>query len=108
MHFQDVVRRVEDGARRDKRFRGDDQPGRVSVRDLLQGCCVPSCSPLFRRAVIDPLPTWYFELPWGDWPLYFLAGRRRARFTTRPKLWGCIGFTARACMRGFQRSTPSR
>jgi hypothetical protein len=34
---------------------------------------VASCTPLFRREVLDPLPEWYFELPWGDLPLYLLA-----------------------------------
>jgi hypothetical protein len=48
------------------------------VSQLLDRCVVASCSPLFRREAITPLPSWYFDLPWGDWPLYFLAARHGA------------------------------
>ena len=46
--------------------------------ELLERCVVASCSPLFRRDAISPLPSWYFELPWGDWSLYFLAAEHGA------------------------------
>ena len=38
----------------------------------------PRARRLFRRESISPLPSWYFELPWGDWPLYFIAAEHGA------------------------------
>jgi hypothetical protein len=57
----------------DRLWHPADQPSRIGWKELFEGNPVPSVAPLFRRAVLDPLPPWYFELPWGDWPLYFLA-----------------------------------
>ena len=43
---------------------------------LLDRCVVASCTPLVpARRRSSPLPAWYFDLPWGDWSLYFLAAR---------------------------------
>jgi glycosyltransferase involved in cell wall biosynthesis len=52
-----------------------DQSSRLVVDQLFEFNPVASCSPMFRREAIDPLPPWYFELPWGDLSLYFLAAR---------------------------------
>lgn len=54
-------------------------PGQSAVLtfdELLTWCPVASCTPLFRREVITPLPGWYFRLPVGDWPLYFMAAEK--------------------------------
>ena len=50
---------------------------RSTMAALLDRCVVASCSPMFRRETIAPLPPWYFDCPWGDWPLYFLAAAAR-------------------------------
>jgi glycosyltransferase involved in cell wall biosynthesis len=73
MCFHDVLCVYEDGARADEPYNGPDQPAEVDVATLLDRCVVASCSPLFRRETISPLPPWYFQLPWGDWSLYFIA-----------------------------------
>jgi hypothetical protein len=78
MCFHDVMCVFEDEARADERYNGPEQPGQVDIGALLDRCMVASCSPLFRRAAISPLPSWYFELPWGDWPLYFMAAEHGA------------------------------
>ena len=54
-------------------------PGQAPVLgldELFAGCPAASCSPLFRREVISPLPAWYFRLPVGDWSLYLMAAER--------------------------------
>jgi glycosyltransferase involved in cell wall biosynthesis len=78
MCFHNVLCVYEDEARPDEPYNGPDQPPEVDVLALLDRCVVASCSPVFRRASIAPLPPWYFDLPWGDWPLYFMAARHGA------------------------------
>jgi len=73
MCFHNVLCVYEDEARPDGPYNGPDQADEVDVSALLDRCLVASCSPVFRRASIAPLPAWYFALPWGDWPLYFIA-----------------------------------
>jgi glycosyltransferase involved in cell wall biosynthesis len=72
MCFHDVLCSYDDG-RPDERFTGEPDARRLGVPELLDGCQIGSCAPLFRRAALHPLPDWYFDLPWGDAPLYILA-----------------------------------
>jgi glycosyltransferase involved in cell wall biosynthesis len=78
MCFHNVLCVHENGGRPEEPYNGPDQPPEVDVTALLDRCVVASCSPLFRRATIAPLPSWYFDLPWGDWPLYFMAAEHGA------------------------------
>lgn len=78
MCFHNVLCVYEDEARADEPYNGPDQPAEVDMGTLLDRCVVASCSPLFRRETISPLPPWYFQLPWGDWSLYFLAAEHGA------------------------------
>jgi glycosyltransferase involved in cell wall biosynthesis len=75
MCFHDVLCVYEDDDRPDARYNGPGRPAEVTMPELLDRCVVASCTPLFRRDAIMPLPAWYFDLPWGDWSLYFLAAR---------------------------------
>jgi glycosyltransferase involved in cell wall biosynthesis len=75
MCFHDALCVHEAGGRPSEPHTGRDHPGELGVAELLDHCPVASCSPLFRRGAIDPLPGWYLEMPWGDWPLYFLAAQ---------------------------------
>jgi glycosyltransferase involved in cell wall biosynthesis len=76
MCFHDVLCRYEDGSRPDARFTGSLPVRRVDLPRLLDGCQIGSCAPVFRRDAIQPLPEWYFGLPWGDAPLYVIAAGR--------------------------------
>jgi glycosyltransferase involved in cell wall biosynthesis len=73
MCFHNVVCRSEDTSVPDRLHNSGDQVRNVGVAELVRSNVVASCSPVFRREVLDPLPPWYFALPWGDWPLYFMA-----------------------------------
>jgi len=73
MCFHDVLRVLEGSGGVGERQNGADGPRAIDVRDLLDHCAVAACSPMFRRETIAPLPPWYFDLPWGDWSLYFMA-----------------------------------
>ena len=57
----------------DELYNPPEQSPVLSTEELLTWCPAASCSPLFRRQAIHPLPEWYFRLPVGDWPLYFMA-----------------------------------
>jgi glycosyltransferase involved in cell wall biosynthesis len=73
MCFHDVLCHHDDGSRPDARFTGAGPERRIGLPELLDGCQIGSCAPLFRRDAIHPLPDWYVDLPWGDAPLYVLA-----------------------------------
>ncbi len=51
-------------------------PARSTLSDLWRGNFVPTCSAMIRRSTISSLPSWYWTMPWGDWPLYVLAAER--------------------------------
>jgi glycosyltransferase involved in cell wall biosynthesis len=60
----------------DKLYNPPEQSPVLSLEELFTWCPAASCSPLFRRQAISPLPRWYFRLPVGDWPLYFMAAEK--------------------------------
>ena len=102
MCFHDVLCHYEDGSRPDARFTGPDHPRRVGVPELLDGFQVGSCSPMFRRETIAPLPAWYFELPWGDGPLYLLAAER-GEIHYLPEVMGVYRIHEHGMYRGLSR-----
>ncbi|MGY1670991.1 glycosyltransferase [Geodermatophilus sp. SYSU D00710] len=75
MVFHNAVRRDESGRVSDVLHTPPGMSQTLTLHQLLDFNPVAACTPLFRRQVLDPLPDWYLELPWGDWPLYFLAAR---------------------------------
>lgn len=73
MVFHNAVRHWVDAREPDRLYNPPDQPPVLDPRDLFRANPVAACTPMFRREVLDPLPEWYFQLPWGDLPLYLLA-----------------------------------
>jgi hypothetical protein len=73
MVFHNVMIRYERGEHADFPYNPPDQARRLGRTDLYPHNPAAACSPMFRREAIDPLPSWYFESPLGDWPLYFCA-----------------------------------
>jgi glycosyltransferase involved in cell wall biosynthesis len=48
-------------------------PEITSIEDLFLGNYIATCSTLFRRGIIDPIPAWYDSFfPITDWPLHLL------------------------------------
>lgn len=74
--FHNVLRRRQDASQPDVLQNPPEQSTVLGIEQLLDNCPVAFCSPMFRRGTIDPLPAWYFEVTWGDWPLYFLAAEQ--------------------------------
>jgi glycosyltransferase involved in cell wall biosynthesis len=76
MCFHNAVRRADGAVVPDVLYNPPDQLRRVVYGDLLDANPIAACAPVFRREVLDPLPPWYFRLPWGDLPLYLVAAQR--------------------------------
>ena len=76
MCFHNVVNVYENSELPDDLYNSPEQSPHVGLEELFVPCPIASCSPMFRREVLDPLPAWYFRLPYGDWPLYFMAAER--------------------------------
>lgn len=74
--FHDVVEVDETGTKEQGRVNPGPGVTRLGVEDLLVSCNIASCSPLLRKSVVAPLPDWYFDMPWGDWPIYIHAALR--------------------------------
>ncbi|WP_434017276.1 glycosyltransferase [Naasia aerilata] len=73
MVFHNVLREHEGDGRLDRVFDRRGEPARLGRADLYAYNPVPACSPMFRREVLEAIPSWYLDSPWGDWPLYFFA-----------------------------------
>jgi len=102
MCFHDVLTHHEDGSRPDARFTGSMPVRQVDVPRLLEGCQIGSCAPLFRRDAIHPLPDWYFDLPWGDAPLYIMAAAR-GTIDYLPDVMGVYRIHSEGMYRGLPR-----
>ena len=53
-------------------------PPRLERQDLLYGNIVPTCTAVFKKSAVWPLPDWYGQWPLGDWTLYLWALRKGA------------------------------
>jgi glycosyltransferase involved in cell wall biosynthesis len=74
MCCHNVVIHFEDDGRTDRRYFGEDVFENFSEREILIGSPIPSCSMVFRRTAILPLPAWYEQLA-SDWALHLIAAR---------------------------------
>jgi glycosyltransferase involved in cell wall biosynthesis len=53
-----------------------DQRDIATVEDMLPRNVIATCSVMFRRGLFGRFPEWYFELPFGDWPVHILNVER--------------------------------
>lgn len=49
--------------------------GSYAITDLFQTNLVVTCTVMYRRASVGPLPDWFLTLRMTDWPLHILVGR---------------------------------
>jgi glycosyltransferase involved in cell wall biosynthesis len=70
-HLVDIVVEDEFGVKRT--FRSPKHPPLLSSEDLIMTNIIPACSTVIRREVLSQLSPWFYEAPFGDWPLYLLA-----------------------------------
>ena len=73
--FHDALVVYEDSDNVPHSFVQSHHRGISSLRDILRSNFVPGCSALIRRSALHPLPAWYENAEYGDWPLYLLAAR---------------------------------
>ena len=55
---------------------GPDWNRPLGIDDLWTTNFIAGCSPVLRRSLLPRLPSWYDDLPMGDWPLYLLCADR--------------------------------
>jgi hypothetical protein len=51
------------------------QGGTYTIEDLLAENFIMTCTAMYRNSAVGALPSWFFELQLGDWPLCALAAR---------------------------------
>jgi len=57
-------------------FRPRPQKSEYDLNDMLKYNFIATCSPLYRRALYESLPNWYYAAPVYDWPLDVLYAMR--------------------------------
>lgn len=76
MCFHDASVIYQDGSEPTRNMCRPDQKEVTTLEDLLAGNFIPTCSVLFRGALLAELPDWFFDMPTGDWPLNVLNAER--------------------------------
>jgi len=61
-----------DDRRESHLFNGKEMKKIIGLRDLLAANIIATCSVMFRNNLFKEFPSWYYELPMGDWPLHIL------------------------------------
>ncbi|HSU56386.1 MAG TPA: glycosyltransferase [Candidatus Dormibacteraeota bacterium] len=67
--------RVLDEAQPDRIQLHETKPGKKSLKNLLRGNFMHTCSVMFRAGLFEKFPDWFFKSPLGDWPLHVLNAR---------------------------------
>jgi glycosyltransferase involved in cell wall biosynthesis len=63
----------EDGTRGPWNWTPPGHPEITSIEDLFLGNYIATCSTMFRKGTVDPIPAWYdLFFPITDWPLHLL------------------------------------
>jgi glycosyltransferase involved in cell wall biosynthesis len=76
-----------------KIYPDDPKPMINTLRDVIWGNWIPTCSMIMRREIAQEYPEWTWDVAFGDWPLQVLAAKR-----------GNIGFID--AVMGFYRVRP--
>jgi glycosyltransferase involved in cell wall biosynthesis len=74
--FHNVKVFSEDGTVEPWYLNPSDQQEITGLEDLLVDNYIASCSPMFRKGVLDTFPDWYYAARWADWPRYILHAKR--------------------------------
>src|SRR5436190_20736806 len=73
--FHNALRIYEDGSRVPLSHNSAGQK-RISVlEDIWQGNFIAGSAAMLRKDVLGQLPDWFYDLPYGDWPLYILCAQ---------------------------------
>lgn len=52
------------------------RPAALTAKSILRQHLIATCSVMFRRSSAEPLPPWYGNCVFDDWPLYFVLAER--------------------------------
>jgi glycosyltransferase involved in cell wall biosynthesis len=70
--FHSVMMIWDDGSRAPMLYRPARIRDRYTLRDLVEKNFIASCSVMYRRAVLDRWPAWFYSMPVGDWSQHVL------------------------------------
>jgi glycosyltransferase involved in cell wall biosynthesis len=70
-----ATRELDDISGRSTIWRPPKRKQRYELEDIARRCIASSCAVMFRSGLVDRFPDWYFEVPFGDWPLLVLNTR---------------------------------
>jgi glycosyltransferase involved in cell wall biosynthesis len=79
--FHKVLCHYEDNSSESYIFPNKNPTLYSSLEDLLLGNFMSTCSVVYRNRLFEKIPSWYFDLKLGDWPLHIFNAEH-----------GCIGF----------------
>ena len=73
--FHNALRVYEDESRAQLPYNSEDQKEISVLEDIWEHNFIAGCTPLVRKDVLGSFPEWYYNLLWGDWPLYILCAQ---------------------------------
>lgn len=75
--FHNVSMKYEDGSREQHQaYRPKGMKSTITLEDVLWSPLLITCSVMFHNGLLREYPDWFFEAPFGDWPIFvFLAQR---------------------------------
>lgn len=73
--FHDAIQINENGLQTGKSSVWAEMPRRLGLKEIVAGNHVPTCGAVVRRLAITPLPPWYRNAVFGDWPLWIAAAK---------------------------------
>ncbi len=71
--FHNALRIYEDGSRVPFRHNSAGQKQISVLEDLWERNFIAGCAAMLRKDVLWQFPDWFYNLPYGDWPLYILC-----------------------------------
>jgi glycosyltransferase involved in cell wall biosynthesis len=74
--FHNALRIYEDQNRAQVRYNPGNQKLICAIEDIWESNFIAGCTPMIRKDALSTFPKWYYDLLWGDWPLYILCAQR--------------------------------
>ncbi len=73
--FHNAIRIYEDSNRAPLPYNLKSQKQVSVLEDIWRGNFIAGCAAMFRKDALGNFPEWYYDLHYGDWPLYILCAQ---------------------------------
>jgi len=74
--FHNALRIYEDQSRAQVRYNPSHQKRISTIEDIWESNFIAGCTPMVRKNALGTFPEWYYDLLWGDWPVYILCAQQ--------------------------------